>query len=197
MARLTPAQPHGLDPVRRLTYAAARRMYGSALEPSRAIAHHRPLLAGYGAFALSVDRFSHSVDDRVKRLAMLRVAQLIGCEWCLDFGSRQARDAGLPEQDLRELTRWRESERFSALERLALEYAEAMTRTPVEVSDELFAGLREHLGERALVELTMSIAGENLYARTGWALGIEGEGFSDGMYCVLPDGAGPVLDAPA
>jgi AhpD family alkylhydroperoxidase len=113
MARLTPAQPRGLDPVRRLTYGAARWMYGSALEPSRAIAHHRPLLAGYGAFALSLAWFSHAVEDRVKRLATLRAAQLIGCEWCLDFGSRQARDAGLPEQDLRELTRWKESERFS------------------------------------------------------------------------------------
>jgi AhpD family alkylhydroperoxidase len=197
MARLTPSQPRGLDPVRRLTYAAARRMYGSALEPTRVIAHHRPLLAGYGVFALSVDRFSRAVDDRVKRLATLRAAQLVGCEWCLDFGSRQARDAGLPEEDLRELSRWPESKRFSGLERLALEYAEAMTRTPVAVSDELFARLREHLDERSLVELTMSIAAENLYARTGWALGIEGEGFSEGMYCVRPDGAAPAVEAAA
>ena len=34
----------------------------------------------------------------------------------------------------------------------------------------------------------MAIALENLYSRFNWALGIEGEGFSDGMYCVVPEG---------
>ena len=65
-----------------------------------------------------------------------------------------------------------------------LEYAEAMTRTPVDVSDELFARLREHFDERQIVELTMAIGLENLYSRSNWAFGIEGEGFTEGMYCV-------------
>jgi AhpD family alkylhydroperoxidase len=187
MARLQPARPHGLDPIRRLTYAAAKRMYGRTLEPTRAIAHHRPLLAGYGAVSLAFERFSRSVDPRLKNLAMLRTSQLVGCEWCLDFGSKLALDAGIPEQDLRELSVWRDSERFDPPDRLVLEYAEAMTRTPVEVSDELFARLREHFDERQLVELTMAIALENLYSRSNWALGIEGEGFAEGAYCVRPD----------
>ena len=80
----------------------------------------------------------------------------------------------------------RESERFDPLERLVLEYSEAMTRTPVEVPDELFARLREHFDERQLVELTMAIGLENLYSRSNWAFGIEGQGFSEGMYCVAP-----------
>jgi hypothetical protein len=63
-----------------------------------------------------------------------------------------------------------------------------MTRTPVEVTDELFARLREHFDERQLVELTMAVALENLYTRFNWAMGIEGEGFSEGMYCVVPEG---------
>jgi 4-carboxymuconolactone decarboxylase len=118
---------------------------------------------------------------------MLRTAQLVGCEWCLDFGSKLALDSGIPEQDLRDLAGWRESERFDALDKLVLEYAEAMTRTPVDVPDELFAQLREHFDERQIVELTMTIGLENLYSRTNWAFGIEGEGFSEGMYCVTPD----------
>lgn len=73
-----------------------------------------------------------------------------------------------------------------------LEYAEAMTRTPAEVSDGLFASLRERFDERQMVELTMSIALENLYSRLGWAFGIEGEGFSEGTYCVRPAGADAV-----
>jgi alkylhydroperoxidase family enzyme len=91
------------------------------------------------------------------------------------------------EEQLRELSTWRDSERFDELERLVLEYAEAMTRTPVDVSDALFARLREHFDERQIIELTMAIGLENLYSRSNWALGIEGQGFSDGMYCVVPE----------
>ena len=190
MARLRPAEPRGLDLVRRVTYSYARRMYGRTLEPTRVIAHHRPLLFGYGILAMAAERYARSVKRRLKELAMLRTAQLVGCEWCLDFGSRLAQDSGVPEQDLRELSSWRQSERFEPLDKLVLEYAEAMTRTPVEVSDELFGRLREHFDERQLVELTMAIALENLFSRSNWALGIEGEGFTEGMYCVAADPAG-------
>ena len=186
MPRLQPAEPHGLDLFRRFTYATAKRMYGRPMDPTRVVAHHRKLLFGYGILATAFDR-STAVDQELKHLAMLRTAQLVGCEWCLDFGSFLAQRSGCPEDKLRELSRWRESERFEPLERLVLEYAEAMTRTPVEVSDELFAQLRERFDERQMVELTMAIALENLYSRSNWAFGIEGEGFSDGMYCVVPD----------
>lgn len=187
MARLDRAKPRGLDPIRRLTYAFARRMYGRSLEPTGIIAHSKPLLAGYGMFALAGERFAKAVDEQLKNLAMLRTAQLAGCEWCLDFGSYLATHAGTPEAKLRELSLWRDSELFDNRERLVLEYAEGMTYTPVEVSEELFASLREHFDDRQIVELTMAIAAENLYSRSNWALGIEGQGFSDGSYCVRPE----------
>jgi AhpD family alkylhydroperoxidase len=186
MSRLEPARPRGVDVVRRVIYRAARALYGRTLVPTEVVAHHRPLLIGYSTIALFGDRFSRRVDRQLKELAMLRTAQLIGCEWCLDFGSRLASNAGVPDSKLRELTRWRESDRFEPVERLVLEYADAMTRTPVEVPDELFGALREHFDERQMVELTMSIGLENLYSRTNHAMGIGGEGFSDGMYCVRP-----------
>ena len=189
MGRLQGAPPRGLDPVRRLTYSWTKRMFGRAPEPARVIAHHRPLLLGFNAMGLASERFSHAVDRRLKNLAMIRASQLIGCEWCLDFGSWLAQRSGVPGEDLRELSVWRESNRFDALDRLVLEYTEAMTRTPVDVPDELFARLRANFDERQIVELTMSIALENLYSRFNWALGIEGEGYSEGMYCVAPDTA--------
>ncbi len=187
MARLKPATPHGIDLVRRLTYAAAKRMYGTTLEPTEIIAHHRPLLVGYGALSVASERYAKSIDKHLKQLAMLRSAQLIGCEWCLDFGSKLALQSGAPEEQLRDLSRWRESERFDERERLVLEYAEAMTRTPAAVDEELFGRLRAQFDERQIVELTITIALENLYSRSNWALGIESEGFSEGGYCVRPE----------
>jgi AhpD family alkylhydroperoxidase len=187
MPRLPPAEPRGLDPVRRLSFAAARRTYGRALEPTTIVAHHRPLLLGLGAMSVADERFSRSVDERLKNLARLRAAQVIGCEWCLDFGSYLAQKAGESPDRLRALSNWRDADQFDASERLVLEYAEAVTRTPVEVSDELFGRLRDHFDERQIVELTMIVALENLYSRFNWSLGIEGEGFSEGMYCVRPE----------
>jgi alkylhydroperoxidase family enzyme len=67
-----------------------------------------------------------------------------------------------------------------------LAYADRMTRTPVEVSDALFARLREKFSEAELVELTSAIAWENYRARFDHALGIEAENFSDGAVCALP-----------
>lgn len=186
MPRLQPAEPHGLDLIRRLTFRTARRMYGRETEPLQVMAHHRPLMMGLGAMSLADDRFSHAADEHLKHLARLRAAQLVGCEWCLDFGSYLAQRAGTRAAQLRELSTWRDSELFGDTERLVLEYAEAMTRTPVEVTDELFDRLRACFDERQLVELTMSVALENLYTRFNWAMGIEGEGFSEGMYCVRP-----------
>jgi AhpD family alkylhydroperoxidase len=187
MSRLAGYRPRRLDLLRRAIYRSAATLYGSSLEPTRVVAHHTPLLVGYSAVALSHERYARSVPARYKSLAMLRAAQLMGCEWCLDFGSRLAADGGVPEDDLRGLSAWRSSDRFSDLDRLVLEYAEAMTRTPVSVPDSLAAALRERFDPRQLVELTMSVALENLYSRFNWALGIESEGFSEGMYCVRPD----------
>lgn len=69
-----------------------------------------------------------------------------------------------------------------------LEYADAMTHTPVEVSESLFSRLRERFHEAELVELTSAIAWENYRARYDHAFGIEGENFSEGAVSAMPAG---------
>jgi alkylhydroperoxidase family enzyme len=84
------------------------------------------------------------------------------------------------------LPNYRNSELFSELEKLVLEYADAMTQTPVEVPDALFAKLREQFIDVQLVELTATLAWENYRARFDHAFGVEAEGFTKGSYCALP-----------
>ena len=79
---------------------------------------------------------------------------------------------------------------FSGTEKLVLEYADAMTQTPVEVPETLFARLGEVFSEAQLVELTATLAWENYRARFDHAFGVEAEGFSEGSYCALPVKAG-------
>ncbi len=99
------------------------------------------------------------------------------------------RAEGITEAHLRDLGSYKESAAFSALEKLVLEYAVEMTKTPVEVSEALFAALRRHFNEAQLVELTAAIAWENYRARFDHAFGIESQGFSEGAYCPFPERA--------
>ena len=84
------------------------------------------------------------------------------------------------------LNEYKESGLFSEAEKLVLEYADAMTETPVEVSEEFFAKLREKFNEEQLVELTAALAWENYRARFDHAFGVEAEGFTQGSYCAVP-----------
>jgi alkylhydroperoxidase family enzyme len=179
--RTTPGGPFA-----RMTRWYSRRSYGDELAPVNAYLHHRRLLLGYGAFETAVER-SSKVDERLKALAETKTAAVVGCEWCMDFGSRYALDHGVPEAQLRELPRHRDSDAFDAIEKLVLDYAAAMSRTPAEVPDELVSRLQEQLDDPQLVELTTAIAIENFRARFNHALGLDSQGFSEGAYCVVPE----------
>ncbi len=182
------------NPVVRATYRESRRRYGEVVDPLRVFAHHPKVMVGYSAFELASER-SRLVDKRLKYLAEVRTAMISGCEWCLDFGSAISDEAGVDEQDLRELPTYASSERFSDVEKLVLDYATGMSRSPVDVPERLFAQLCEHLDEAQMVELTSIIALENYRSRFNWAFGIEGQGFSDGSFCVPPEARPPELAA--
>ena len=89
---------------------------------------------------------------------------------------------GADEDKVREIPTWRESRRFSDAERVALEYAEAMTITGQRVSDELFARLKGSFDEAQIVELTAAVALENFRSKFNVPLGVEAQGF-----CFLGD----------
>jgi alkylhydroperoxidase family enzyme len=94
---------------------------------------------------------------------------------------------GVTEEDLLELGRYRDSDRFSELEKLGLDLAVAMTATPAEVPDQLRDELRHHLSNGQLAELAAAIAWENHRARLNRALGVRAPGFSDGSFCLVPE----------
>jgi alkylhydroperoxidase family enzyme len=79
------------------------------------------------------------------------------------------------------------SGQFDETEKLVLRLAVALTRTPAEVSDELFQALRKQFSESQLVELNSAICWENYRARFNRTFAVEPEGFSKGHYCPLPE----------
>ena len=89
------------------------------------------------------------------------------------------RQQGLSDAKLSAVADFEESDAFTELEKAVLRYATEMTKTPVEMPDEVFDALRPHFNEKQLVELTSAIAWENYRARFDHAFGIESEGFLD------------------
>ena len=89
-------------------------------------------------------RKGRRVDERLKNLVELKGAQMIGCEFCVDLGSQICRNSGFSDEELLALPRYRQSDLFTEREKLALDYTVAVMRTPVEVTDELFARMKEH-----------------------------------------------------
>ena len=77
---------------------------------------------------------------------------------------------GVSDDKIAAVTDYANSDLFTQEERLALEFADAMTITGRDVSDELFERLRKLFDEDALVELTATIAWENASSKFNRAL---------------------------
>jgi alkylhydroperoxidase family enzyme len=155
----------------------AARMFGQVPESLGVMWHNVPVLKATMAFGQKLQKWDQC-DESLKSFAHMAVASFIGCSWCLDFNYFMALDKGLDLDKAREVPRWRESKVFSELEREVLAYAEAMTVTPVEVTDEMVDSLKRQLGPAAVLELTNVIGFANLTTRANVALGIESEGFA-------------------
>jgi AhpD family alkylhydroperoxidase len=104
----------------------------------------------------------HSLLELVKT----RASQINGCAYCLDMHTKDARAAGETEQRLYLLSAWREAPFYSARERAALAWTEAVTRIsdgPVE--DELYEEVRRQFDEKELTDLTLAVVAINSWNR--------------------------------
>jgi len=155
----------------------SKRTYGDVLDNGLALLHNIPVLKAVIGFEKKVEKWD-SLDPDLKNLAQLASAAVIGCSWCVDFGYYIAHSRGQDVSKLERALTWRDNrEVFTATEQRVLEYAEAMTATPPTVTDELADALREDLGVKAFVELTMMVAVENERSRFNSALGLKSQGF--------------------
>jgi AhpD family alkylhydroperoxidase len=161
------------------------------VEPLELFAHTPALLHAYAGVEQAVAGLKR-VDRRLMLLAELKAATLTHCEYCIDLGSQVARHSGLSDAHLLALPSYPSSPLFTETEKLVLDYAVAMSRTPVEVPDPLFEALRKRFDDAQLMELSFVIALENLRGRFNLALGVGAAGFSEGMVCAAP---AAVLDA--
>ncbi|BCZ23736.1 carboxymuconolactone decarboxylase family protein [Mycobacterium senriense] len=156
------------------------------LEPLRMYAHIPRLLNAYGKLEQAESKLD-VLSPRQRALAELKAATTVRCEYCIDLGSQIARRWGMSDEELLALSDYQNAPCFSDVDKLILRYATAISRTPVEVSDELFDALRTHFDAAQLVGLTHVITLGNLRARFNIALDIGSSGFSGDRVCALPE----------
>ena len=109
---------------------------------------------------------SSGLDERLINLVNFRVSQINGCAYCLDMHSKDLMAQGESPQRLYSLEAWQECPYYSARERAALGWAEAVTRiTDGHVPDPVYQATRAQFSEKELSDLTLAVATINAWNR--------------------------------
>ena len=113
-----------------------------------------------------------SISKGLRALIELRVSQINGCAYCVDLHTKEAREAGTPQQQLDCLTVWREVPFFDAAQKAALDWAETVTLvSQTGAPEHLLENLKPHFSETQIVDLTLIIAQMNAWNRLAISFG--------------------------
>ncbi len=162
-------------------YALMRRRYGKVITPAKVWAYLPAASIGMAFAMYGIEEVSKGLDPKIKRLANLRTAQMVGCPFCIDIISSISAKEGISDEQMAAVGDFERSPLFTAAERAALRYTEEVCRTPVNVPAPIFAELKRHFNPTQIAELTAQVALENLRSRFNRALEIPSDGF-----CTLP-----------
>ncbi len=187
MPRISNVRAQDANWLVRAAYRYSRKRFGAVLEPLAVMAHHPGVMVASSGHELAVRRAAKALPHALGELVVYRTAVRLGCSWCVDFGTMLQKHQGLDVDRLAEVHDYATSPKYTELEKLALAYADAMTATPVAVTDEQVAELVERLGDKGVVELTYLIALENQRGRFNAAFGITDQGFTSGDACRVPE----------
>ena len=136
-------------------------------------------------FALSKQLHEGSLEPALCNLVLMRASQINGCAYCMDMHSKDPRAAGKAEQRLYVLPAWREASFYSARERAALAWTEALTQLATHdqsVPDALYEEARAQFEEKELVDLTLLVTLINSWNRINIAGRPEVGDYKPGMF---------------
>lgn len=154
-----------------------RRKYGAVLDSARLWARAPKLFLGVAFLYGMIDRRTSPLPPVLRSLITVRVSQLNGCRFCVDINSATLLKRGVAFARVQALDVWQQSDLFSESERIALEYAEAVTLHSGAIEEDLMKRLKKHFEEDAIIELTALIAFQNLSSKFNSALGVPPQGF--------------------
>lgn len=176
-SRINTDSAHRFPWYARLFFANQRRRYGKELEPARLWARTSRVFAALSLLYAALDRKSSPIEPALRSLLTVRVSQINWCAFCVDINSAIGMKRGISEEQFTALDRFDESPLFDERQKVALAYAEAMTRSDARVSDELMQRLKAQFDDDSVVELTAIIAFQNMSSKFNSALDVAPQGF--------------------
>lgn len=137
----------------------------------KTMAHSPDLMqAWWGMMVVLLSRLK--LDPRLRELAILRLFQIRHCDYGYAHHVRIGKQNEITDEQLAAMEHFADGDIFSDLDKQVLEYTDAVTNLE-DRSKELAAGLREHLSQQEVVELTFCIANWNLMVHLLLPLEIE------------------------
>ena len=109
------------------------------------------------------------LDKQLLELVKLRASQINGCAFCVQHHILLSERLGVPMDKLHLVAVWREAPIYSARERAALAWTEALTLLPNGFGDEVYAEVQREFSETELMYLTSAVASINVWNRFGAA----------------------------
>jgi len=103
-----------------------------------------------------------TISPFLRSLIIFRVSQLNGSKFCIRPNSATLLERGISLSKIEKLVNWKRSKLFTDKEKIALEYAETLTKTDKKVSEEVFKKLREHFQNDQILELAAIITFQNM-----------------------------------
>ena len=120
----------------------SRRILGQVPEGAGVMWHYPAVFKDMMKFGRRTESWNR-LDPQLASFATMAAAGAVGCSFCLDLHYFMTHNRGLDEAKARQVPRWREATVFTPLERRVMEYAEAMSQTPLTVTDEYLGGWLE------------------------------------------------------
>ena len=159
------------------TLEEQRKLWGAPLYPYLFYARHPAYFRAAKAMWAALQEDAKRMPGALMALLNRRVAWWNGCEYCQDAHAAKGARFGLSNEKIEALDDYANSPLFSDAEKLALEYADAITDTHRDVDDDLFARLQRHYDDDSIAEMTMIIAWQNASSRFNHAFRIPSQGF--------------------
>lgn len=156
---------------------AQKLKYGEPLLPAKVWGRSPILLYGLQFFYRCLDRKKSPIELKLRVLINIKVSQINHCNFCIDISSALLKKINIQDEKLTGLKDFAKSDLFTKREKVALNYAVAMTDTSIGVSHVIFEELKNHFNQNEIVELTALIAYQNLSSKFNAALDIPAQGF--------------------
>lgn len=144
------AAPEALE-----VFAELEALGGRALNPFKTVAHSPKLLRDWWRMMRTLV-WELKFDAKLRELALLRIFNLAGCEYCFIEHHRIARRAGVSEEQIVNVDDYAAHPAFNEVERLVLRYADQIVKTN-KPDDAIFAELRQHFSDQEIVELAFCV----------------------------------------